>query len=424
MYYNEPAKKIPVVLETDVLVLGSGPAGFAAAVSAARNGAKTAIVEQTGSIGGIATAGLMSHWTGHVHSGLYEEILNRSSDNKLRNTINPEILKEVMLNMLIEENVTIKLYTLASEPILSGNEIKGVIVESKSGREAIMAKIVIDASGDGDIAARAGVPYIKGRETDNKMQPMTMMFKIGGVDTEKAIFPGSFETNSDIPKGKVQDLAKENIPFPAGHALMYQTTLPGIVTCNMTNCIDVDGTNADDLTKAEITCRSQIKPIMKFLREYVPGYENAFVISSASLIGVRETRHFEGAETINEDDILKARVFDNWVVAGAYFNFDVHNISGAGLDKTGVQHHFKQDKGYTIPYGCLLPKKIDNLLLAGRNISGTHMAHSNYRVMPICVGMGHAAGTAAAMSVKTKTGLRSLNVSEIQKILIEQGVVL
>ena len=129
----------------------------------------------------------------------------------------------------------------------------------------------------------------------------------------------------------------------------------------------------------------------------MPGFEQCYPISSASLIGVRETRHFEGLKTITEEDIRAARVFEDWAVTKAHFNFDVHNLTGSGLDETGEQRHFKQSKGYTIPYGCLVPKTKDGLLLAGRNISGTHKAHSNFRVMPICANIGQAAGTAAAL---------------------------
>ena len=142
------------------------------------------------------------------------------------------------------------------------------------------------------------------------------------------------------------------------------------------------------------------------------------IISSASVIGVRETRHFKGEYVLSENDILEARVFDDWVVRDAYFNFDVHNMTGAGLDATGVQAKFSQKKGYTIPYRSLVPVEIDGLLLAGRNISGTHMAHSNYRAMPICVGMGEAAGIAAAIAAKKDIDVRNVNVEEIQKALV------
>lgn len=172
--------------------------------------------------------------------------------------------------------------------------------------------------------------------------------------------------------------------------------------------------NIIDLTKATIGCRNQLNAIVKYLREFVPGYENCYIISSASLIGVRETRHFKGKYTITEQDISEAKEFEDYVVKDAYFNFDVHNITGAGLDKTGVQHKFKQKNGYTIPYSCLLPEIKENLLLCGRNISGTHMAHSNFRAMPICVGIGEAAGTAAAIAISSKSKLSDVEPSMIR----------
>lgn len=431
-FYNEPAKQIPVKAEVDVLVVGGGPAGFSAAILAARNGAKTMLVEQAGDVGGVATTGLMSHWTGNTQGGFYEEILERSGDSAedaifghhsfQRQIINPERLKTVLLDMLDEAGVMLQLYTLACEAVMEGNKIAGVIMESKSGREIVLAKIVIDASGDGDIAAKAGAPYKKGRESDGKMQPMTLMFKVAGVDTERAVFPGGFEDTFALPKGDLQTLGRRHIPAPAGHVLLYRTTLPGVVTCNMTNSTGVDGTKAEDLTKAHYECRKQMDIIVNFLREYVPGFERSYAISSASVIGVRETRHFEGEYTLTEQDILAARVFEDWAVTKAHFNFDVHNITGAGLDETGIQKHFSQPKGYTIPYRCFVPKKIENLLLAGRNISGTHMAHSNYRVMPICANMGQAVGTAAALCVKKGITPRELNVADLQKELKDQGV--
>ncbi len=411
-------------LQTDVLVLGSGPSGFAAAYTAAKNGAKVILVEQSGDIGGISTSGLMSHWTGSCESPLYFEILKRSSEknegrfrNKITNLIDPEKLKTLYLEMLYEVGCKVLLYTFAEDAICDGDKILGATVINKSGKTDIFAKITIDATGDGDIAARAGAEFILGRESDNKMQPATLMFKVGGVDCERAVFLGSFESTYDTPKGELQALAKEHIPYPAGHILTYETTLDGVVTCNMTNAVDIDGTSADDLTKATLTCRRQMDDIIKYLREFVPGYENCFILSSASLIGIRETRHFKGKYTLNEQDILEAKVFDDYVVKDAYFNFDVHNITGAGLDKTGVQKHFSQTKGYTIPYRCLIPEVKENLLLCGRNISGTHMAHSNFRVMPICVGIGEAAGVAAYISASQNRNLNDIDAKEIREII-------
>lgn len=411
-------------LHTDVLVLGSGPSGFAAAYTAAKNGARVILVEQCGDIGGISTSGLMSHWTGSCGSPLYYEILKRTSQNnegefrnKITNLIDPEKLKTLYLEMLYEVGCRVMLYTFAEDAICDNDKILGATVVNKSGRTSIYAKITIDATGDGDIAAKAGAEFVLGRESDNKMQPATLMFKVGGVDYERAVFLGSFESTYETSDGELQSLAKEHIPAPAGHILTYESTLPGVVTINMTNAIDINGTNAEDLTKATLICRKQMDAIVRYLRRFVPGYEGCFVISSASLIGIRETRHFKGKYTLNEQDILEARLFDDYVVKDAYFNFDVHNITGAGLDKTGVQKHFKQNKGYTIPYRCLLPEIKENLLLCGRNISGTHMAHSNFRVMPICVGIGEAAGAAAYICASQNCSPNAIDAKEIRDII-------
>lgn len=419
--YHENAKELPIAGEYDVIVAGSGPAGTAAAVMAGRMGAKVLIIEWNNAIGGISTSGMMSHWTGSVTSPMYTEILQRSADmnegeqkGKIQQFINPENLKTVYLDMLKDANVDVLLYTFVCGVVMEGDQLTGVITESKSGRRVFRSKVVVDGTGDGDVAAFAGVEYHKGRESDGKMQPTTLMFKVAGVDMSRAVLLGSFESTYQTEKGELQALAKEHIPYPAGHLLAYKSTLPGIVTCNMTNCTDIDGTKAEDLTRAEIVCRSQMPAIVKYLREFVPGFENCYIISAGSMMGVRETRHFKGVYTLNENDILTAKVFDDWVVRGAHFNFDVHNMTGSGLDATGVQKHWTQPKGYTIPYGCLVPEKINGLLLSGRNISGTHIAHSNYRVMPICVGIGAAAGVAAATAIKKGVQVRDIKGEELQ----------
>lgn len=415
-------------IDTEVLVVGSGPAGFSAAYTAAKHGANVFLVEQLGDVGGMSTSGLMSHWTGSCGSPIYHEILKRSAQknegefhNEITTIIDPEKLKTLYLEMLSEVGVRILLYTFACDAIMDGNTIKGVSVVNKSGFIDIHADVIVDATGDGDIACKSGAEYIKGRETDGKMQPVTIMFKIGGVCSEEAVFPPSFETLVETEKGELQSLAKKILPPPAGHVLLYKSTLPGIVTCNMTNCIEIDGTNAEDLTKATIVCRRQMDDIVKFLREYVPGYKDCYVISSAALIGVRETRHFKGEYTLTGEDILNARVFEDYVVRDAHFGFDVHNLTGAGLDKTGVQHEFPQKAGYTIPYRCLLPRKIENLLLCGRNISGTHIAHSSFRAMPICAGIGEAAGAAAALAVKNRVSVRKVKACEIRNLIFNVG---
>ena len=422
--WYEAGRDLPVAGAYDVIVAGSGPSGAAAAIRAGRMGAKVLLIEWANAVGGISTSGLMSHWTGTVDSPLYGEILRRMAEKneidrgKIVRWIDTENLKAVWLELLAEAGVEVLLYTFVCGVVMEENRVTGVITESKSGRRVFLGKVTVDGTGDGDAAAFAGVPYHKGRESDGKMQPCTLMFKVAGVDMDRAVLLGSFESTYETEKGELQALAKAHIPYPAGHLLVYRSPLPGIVTCNMTNCIDIDGTKAEDLTRAEQVCRSQMPAILAYLREYVPGFEHCYIISAASLMGIRETRHFEGLYTLCEDDILTARQFDDWVVRGAHFNFDVHNLNGAGLDPTGVQHQWKQPQGYSIPYGCLVPKAVDGLLLCGRNISGTHIAHSNYRVMPICVGIGAAAGAAAALAARKGVQPRDLSAAELQPLLV------
>ncbi len=432
-HIEEPRRLTPVSAAVDVLVVGGGPAGCAAAISAARLGARTVLVEQAACLGGVATSGLMSHWTGSTQGGIYEEILERSLPPQLpavdlgkhgqaRQLIDHERLKTTLLDMLLESGVRVQCYTFAAGVLKTGQQVSGIITESKSGREAIQAQVVIDASGDGDIAALAGVPFHKGRESDGRMQPMTIMLQLGGVDTAQVRWVPGFEETYELPGGDLQSLARRHLPHPAGHVLIYPSPLPGVATLNMTNCIEVDGTDVRDLNRAEQVCRSQIPAILAFLREFVPGFSSAFLLKTASAIGVRETRHFQGLVTLTEQDISEARVFEDWVVTKAHFNFDVHSLSGAGLDPSGAQREFRQAKGYTIPYGCLVPSQVDGLLLAGRNISGTHLAHSNYRVMPICANIGQAAGIAAALSAKQAVAPRQVPASAIQQVLRGLGV--
>ena len=407
----------------DVIVVGSGPAGVSAAISAGRCGAKTLLIESLGRVGGISTAGMMSHFTGRCGNKLYHEILSRAAEKNqfdrgvVKTQIDPEWLTLTYIEMLEEAGVDILLYTTFCQTIMEQNTVCGILCHNKDGFSAYYGKVVIDATGDGDVAEQSGAAYIKGRETDGKMQPVTLMFKLGGVDMKRAVFPGSFETLVPTEKGELQALARQILPSPAGHVLLYGSTIPGIVTVNMTNVTGIDGTSAEDLTKAEIVCRKQMPLIVEFLREYAPGYEACYVVGSASLIGVRETRHFKGVKTITEQEIADAVQHEDYVVYDAYFNFDVHNITGAGLDKTGCQHHFTQKKGYTIPYGCMVPEAVDGLLLSGRNISGTHMAHSNFRAMPICVGIGEAVGAAAAIAAKSGRRPREIAPEEIRKCI-------
>lgn len=423
-------KNLPCIADVDVLVCGGGPAGIGAALCASREGASVMIVEMGGCLGGIATAGMMSHWGGESSSKVIRELFVRSRETDLgyswidennpgENSIPHDIQMIVLEEMMREEGIKILYYSMVCDAVTENERIVGVTVQNKSGKGFIRAKCVIDATGDGDVAASAGVPFIKGRESDGKMQPCTLMFKIGGVDYDRAVFPHSFETTVETEKGELQALGDKLLPFPAGHVLLYRQPEPGTVCVNMTNAIGIDGTDAESVTQGMMTCRSQIMPIIRFLREYAPGYEKCWLMSSASLLGIRETRHFEGIESLSAENILEAKYHDNWIVRRAFFNFDVHNLTGSSLDKTGIQKDWKQTGTYTIPYGCLLPKNVEGLLLSGRNISGSHLAHSNFRIMSVCIALGEAAGVAAALSVKQGKRLIDIDVRDIQKRLGE-----
>ena len=209
-FYREEARDLPVVGEYDVIVAGSGPAGVSAAINAGRMGAKVLLVEWNNAVGGVSTSGLMSHFTGSVHSKFYTELLQEMANRnegpqkgKIVPSIDPENLKAIYLDMLRDAGVTVLLYTFVCGVVMDGNRITGIITESKSGRRVFHGKAFIDGTGDGDVAAFAGVSYYKGRETDGKMQPVTLMFKVAGVDTDRCVLLGSFESTHQTEKGEL-----------------------------------------------------------------------------------------------------------------------------------------------------------------------------------------------------------------------------
>ncbi|MFW5980800.1 MAG: FAD-dependent oxidoreductase, partial [Halanaerobiaceae bacterium] len=254
--------------------------------------------------------------------------------------------------------------------------------------------------------------------SDGKMEPASLMVKVGGINPEKAVYP-TFGRQKELQQKMRKEVEKGNIPFPAGHIIIIETTVPEMAILNMTNSINIDGTKPEDLTEAEFKCREQIQPIIKFVRENVPGFKNCYLVGTASHIGIRETRHFSGLYRLKEEDIAAGKIFDDWVVSRCNRNFGAHNLSGSGSDE---QNQKLESSEYTIPYRSFLPEKVDNLYLTGRCISGTHMAHSSYRVMTICMAMGQATGTGAALSIEKGVDIKELEVKTLQKQLIEQGV--
>lgn len=287
----------------DVAVIGAGPSGIAAALSSAKSGADTILIEKNGYVGGMSTAGLLNLWCGDIQGGLYQKIRLKTTEKRVKRSVyNTEILKEYYIDLLQEANVNILLHSVFLKANKSESHIKSISLLCAGDIDEIEAKIFIDSTGDGWVAKSAGVNYSKGRPSDHLMQPMSLLFSVGGVDETCAVYP-TFNTNPDLEE-KLKKYVKEGkCSEPVGHVILIEGFEHGTANVNMTNVIMADGTNAEDLTRAELLTRKQVPQIIEFLREYVPGYKNCYLLQTANTIGVRETLHFEGEYTLTEQDI-------------------------------------------------------------------------------------------------------------------------
>lgn len=435
MITTEESKCLSCVREVDVLVVGGGPAGVGAAFAAARNGAETLVVEQFNCLGGVATAGGHGHiskydenGTGRrVVGGIAHEIGERVVDRGIgiRHSsayvdFEVEGMKLLLDEMAEESGVSLLYYTFFSDTIVENGTVVGAVIQNKGGRQVVRAQRVIDCTGDGDVAFNAGCPYEVGRPKDSKCQPVTLMFTIGGVNWDRV---------KEYRKGyNVNDLwkkAHENgdmEPFQTNLMGWWWTpTRPDQVGVNFTHVIYIDSTKAEDLTKATIEARKQAYETIEVYRKYVPGMENCYMVSTPNTIGIRESRRIMGDYILTEEDVKGQREFDDNICYGSFY-VDIHCIDGPGMDATVWQ----PPKGfkYHIPYRVLIPRKAENLLTAGRCISCTHVALGSIRVMVQCIGMGEAAGTAAALSLKTDVPPRQLDIATLQDQLHNQNCIL
>jgi len=420
-YFIRREKSLLIIFgEYDVVVVGGGTAGVAAAVASARNGANTLLIERYGFLGGTMTAGLVNPFmTFHagkeqIIHGIFQEIIDRLKalngyDEKTK-AFDPEMMKIVCDQMVKEAGVKLMLHTCAIDAVMQSNIIRGVEVHNKSGRQIVLGKVIVDATGDGDIAVMAGAPYEKGRKEDGLTQPMTLNFRMGGVKVEK--MPTREEMNKLFEEAK----KRGEITIPRENLLWFFTTRKGEIHFNTTRVIKVDGTKVEDLTYAEIEARRQMIELINFLKKNVPGFEDAYLLMSGTQIGVRETRRIIGEYVMTEEDILMARKFPDVIARGSY-PIDIHSPTGEGTIIKGPP----PGASYDIPYRSLIPQKIDNLIIAGKCISATHEAHAAIRIIPIVVAIGQASGTAAALSAKLNIPPRKLDISLLQKTLKEQG---
>ena len=452
---NLPVRIGQLAAETDVLVVGGGPAGLGAALGAANAGANVILAERYGFLGGNATAALvmplMSFYTQQprrekegattllptdhgpgepVVAGALTTLLQRlvkaggaiSPSLKTGYVVpfDPEIFKLVALDLLDEAKVDFLFHAFASD-VFGSDGHRNVVFETKSGPLVIRAHVVIDCTGDGDIAARAGARYEVGREDDALVQPMTLMFRV--TEFNRADFGAYVKEHPDQWRGVhgLWDLTRKaaaegKLQLPREDMLFFATPHGAEVSVNSTRVTKVLGTDVWDLSFAEWEGRRQMRQIAAFLRRFVPGFEKAYVVQSGVNIGVRETRRILGDYQLTADDILQARKFSD-VIARSTYPVDIHNPEGTGT----LLKRLPPGEAYDIPLRCLLPQNIDGVIVAGRCISGTHEAHSSYRVMPVSMATGQAAGVCAALAVRRKKTPRSVRAEDVQDELIRQG---
>ncbi|MCT8137060.1 FAD-dependent oxidoreductase [Anaerobacillus sp. CMMVII] len=399
-------KEIPVVKKVDVLVAGGGPAGIAAAIASARNGAKTVLLEKHGFLGGMGTAALvnpfMSYFSGRTQlvKGVFQEVVDRLKERGAYGgtghawSFEPEEYKFTLNELALESGVELLFHTYVVDAVTEDGSITGVVIESKSGRQVIEAKAYIDCTGDGDLAARAGAEFKVGRESDGQVQPASIMFKMGGVNNRR----------------KAWEYAVEDARLPQGRVLFFKMPREGEVVINMTRIVNVNALDGEDLSRAEIEGRKQVKEIVDYLVENVEGFDNAYLITTGPQIGIRESRRIMGEYVLKTEDVLECQKFDD-AIAHCSYMIDIHNPTGAGTEKVILP----KGQWYDIPYRCLLPKDLNNLLVAGRCISATHEAHSSLRIQPTCYALGEAAGVAASIAVQESISPKQVSVEKIRE---------
>jgi hypothetical protein len=449
-----PPRRALLAADTDVLVVGGGPAGLGAALGAAQAGARVVLAERYGFLGGNATAALvmplMSFHTAHptkekkgattllptdhgpgeaIIAGVLKTLLEKlvKAGGAIEPSLatgyvvpfDPEWFKLIALELLDEAGVHFVFHAFASG-VLGTQRVEGAVFETKSGPLAIRARVTIDCTGDGDVAVQAGAPSEVGR-ADGLVQPMTLMFRV--VEFQREKFEAYVAKNPKQWRGVhgLWDLVREatqagQLRLPREDILFFATPHEEEVSVNSTRVTRVLGTDVWDLSFAEWASRRQMRQIAEFLRRYVPGFEESYVAQSGVQVGVRETRRVLGDYQLTADDVLAARKFDDAIARGAY-PIDIHNPAGSGT----VLKRLPPGEAYDIPLRSLMPRSTEGLIVAGRCISGTHEAHSSYRVMPIVMATGQAAGACAALAARHGVMPREVAAGEVQRELARQG---
>lgn len=429
-FLQDTASRVPVAARADVVVVGGGPAGMSAAVAAARNGAEVILLERYNHLGGLASGGMVlvldDMWDSHLGEisvrgncvTMIERMARRAlavfprsnewgSDPLMQQqwrrwgtfdfhshetphpicfaaAFDPDAFKRTALDMVEERGVKLRLHSWFSRTIVEDGKAKGVVCETKSGREAILGDVIIDATGDLDVAVSAGVPHTGGNYI------MTTVFRLGGVDTEAA---ERFEREEPVAYAELDREVKRVLGGSWG-LWWLKTPLPGVVWCNCPHIAGLNGLKVEDLTRAEIQGRKHIHAVVDYVRDRIPGFAGCYVIDVAPQTGVRQTRLLDGEYVMTKEDLAARTRFDDSIARG---------------------------RDYYMPFRVLVPKVVDNLLVAGRHYSSTSQAQKMSREIPPCMAMGEAAGVAAALALNQKVVVRNVDVGAVQRTLRSQG---
>lgn len=415
----------------DLIVVGGGQAGCAAALAGARGGLSVLLVEAGGSLGGSATNCLVNPFMPYttqiekdgvkstlaLSDGIFTEIHKALDEDGIFSearegiTFNEESMKIILDRKMAEAGVCVLFHATLCDARTEGRRIAGISVATVGGILKFEADSFVDATGDATLSVYAGVPTRLGRPSDSLCQPMTLCFRVCNIDTE------------DFWKhhGEINDLYKKlqaegKISNPRENVLVFGTRIPGVIHFNTTRVVKHNPSDAFSVSKAEAVAREQVLEMVRFLKENFACCRNAYLVSTAASIGVRESRMIEARHVLNQEELVAGTHFDDGIAAGNY-DIDIHSPDGTGTS----HYYFPAGVYYTIPYRCLLPRDLDNLVVAGRCIGATHEAQASIRIMPICICLGEAAGTAAALAKETGVAPADVDAGALRARLRANG---